>query len=79
MKPEVAPPAVEVCTNFIGRGKPLPYIDSVVYLLIRCLRHHLPGHGKAAAIRRSVNGCEVKDNLYSVGKIKNKIILLFSP
>ena len=60
---EIAAPVIEVCTNFIGRGKPLPYIDSVVYLLIRCLRHHLPGHGKAAVIRRSVNGREVKDKL----------------
>ena len=67
MKPEVAPPAVEVCTNFIGRGKPLPLLFEVVLpvakpfdLLIRRLRHHLPEHGKAAVIRRSVNGCEVR-------------------
>ena len=28
---EIAAPVIEVCTNFIGRGKPLPYIIKLYF------------------------------------------------
>ena len=65
----LAPPVNEICarlaggatSGFIQAHPPLLFevvlpVAKPLYLLIRRLRHHLPGHGKATVSRRSVNG-----------------------
>ena len=45
---EIAAPVIEVCTNFIGRGKPLPYGSTHVVCLKSETLPRLPPEGAVA-------------------------------